>query len=159
VDASLIHYFFATKQGLFTAVTGDAFRLAATLPEAAAPGSGTVGERLLRSSLRAWDDPLAREPMLAVVRSAMTCRGAAAQVSDFITAQVISNVVKAHTTSQHELRTTLMGSQVFGVVMARYVLRIEPLAGLPAERVAAILGPALDSCLAEDLPVPARVTP
>jgi hypothetical protein len=41
---------------------------------------------------------------------------------------------------------------VVGMVMARYVVRIEPLASLPAERVVAIVGPVLRHYLTEPLP-------
>ena len=46
-----------------------------------------------------------------------------------------------------------MGSQVLGLVMARYVVKVEPLASLPAREVARIVGPTLDRYLLGDIGV------
>ena len=152
VDAALIHYFFGTKEELFAAAMGDAFQVAEILQEVSEPGPGMVGWRLLRSLLQMWDDPSAREPLLAVLRSVVADDGTARIVRDCVATQAIAYIVKTHTNSQHELRTALISSHIFGILVARYVLRIEPLAGLSAEQAAAMLAPALDGCLAENLP-------
>ena len=100
--------------------------------------------------MRVWDDPSAREPMLAMLRSALAYDDAVALISD---PQVISHIVRARTTSEHELRTSLIGSVVIGVLVMRYVFRIEPLVSLSPDAVATILGPVVDRCLADELPL------
>ena len=50
-----------------------------------------------------------------------------------------------------ERRATLTGSQVVGLVMARYVIGLEPLASTPPDEVAAALAPTLQRYLAGPL--------
>jgi hypothetical protein len=44
-------------------------------------------------------------------------------------------------------RTNLVGSPIGGLVMARYVVAIEPLASMPAEAVAGAIAPTLERYL------------
>jgi Tetracyclin repressor-like, C-terminal domain len=46
------------------------------------------------------------------------------------------------------LRATLVGSQLIGLAIARYLLRIEPLASADAQTVASWLAPTLERYLA-----------
>jgi AcrR family transcriptional regulator len=151
VDPALIHHFFQTKEGLFTAAISDAFRPDMILEVVHGPGDGTVGEKLIRGFLGLWDDQEAREPMLAVVRSSMAYDDAAQLVSEFVTTQVIGQVVKANATSHLELRTALIGAQIIGILVVRYILGIEPFASLAPEAVATLLGAGIDRCLNENL--------
>ena len=50
-----------------------------------------------------------------------------------------------------ELRAALCGSQVIGLAMIRYVVRLEPLASADPGTVAAAIGPTLQRYLSEDL--------
>jgi hypothetical protein len=136
---------------LFGAAINDAFRPEVIIEAVHQPGSGTVGQKLIRGFLTLWDDPEAREPMLAVVRSSVAYDDAVGLVSEFVTTQVIGQVVKANATSHLELRTSLVGAQVIGILMVRYVLRIEPFASLDAETVAGLLGSGIDHCLDDSL--------
>jgi hypothetical protein len=76
---------------------------------------------------------------------------AARLVSEFVTTQVIGQVVKRYSTSDLELRTSLVGAQIIGILVVRYVLRIEPFASLASESVAMMLGSSIDRCLDADL--------
>jgi AcrR family transcriptional regulator len=151
VDAALIHHFFGSKEGVFTAAVGEAFRAGEILDAMSAPGPGTVGERLIRSFLTLWDEPETRTPMLAVVRSAVTHEDAARLVRDFVTTEVIGQVVQANADAERELRTALIGSEVLGMVIVRYVFGIEPMASMAPEAVAMFLGPVIDRFLADGL--------
>ncbi len=151
VDSALIHHFFTTKEGVFVAAITDAFQPDAILESVLAPGPGTVGERLIRSILVLWDDPETRDPMQAMVRSAVSHESAARLVSDFVTEQVIGQIVDANAASHKALRTTLIGTQVIGMLMVRYMIGIEPLASLAPDAVVLLLGPIVDRYLSDDL--------
>lgn len=45
-----------------------------------------------------------------------------------------------------------VASQLLGVVMARYILELEPFASLPVERIAETIGPNLQRYLTGDVP-------
>ena len=78
VDSALVVHYFGSKDRLFAAV----MRLPGGLPEQvlglAEQGVTGLGERLTRFFLSLWEDPDAKEPMLALVRSAVSNEQAAA---------------------------------------------------------------------------------
>jgi hypothetical protein len=51
-----------------------------------------------------------------------------------------------------EHRMPLVASQVMGLILLRYVLRVEPLASMPAEHVIATYAPTIQRYLADPLP-------
>jgi hypothetical protein len=49
------------------------------------------------------------------------------------------------------VRATLAASQLGGLMMARYIVKIEPLTSLPADEVARLVGPNVQRYLTGDL--------
>jgi AcrR family transcriptional regulator len=157
VDAALIHHFFATKEGVFAAAIEDAFHPTELVTELLESGADDLGSRLLRAVLERWGDPGNREPLLAVVRSAVSHPDAARLTEEFVTTHVVGRLTKAIGVPHSELRATLVGSQIIGLVMVRFVLRIEPLASVHPEVVVASLGPLVHHSLTGELDLPAGV--
>jgi hypothetical protein len=50
------------------------------------------------------------------------------------------------------IRAQFVASQLMGVVMARYIVKIEPFASLPTEQIAQTIAPNLQRYLTGDLP-------
>jgi AcrR family transcriptional regulator len=153
VDTALIHHFFVSKAGVFSAAIGDEIHSEQMVEAVLGQGLAGGGE-VIRSFLALWDSPKSRDPMLAVVRSSVTYDDAASLIGDFVTKQVIGNIVKMADVSHSELRTTLIASQIIGLLMVRYVLKLEPLASATPEVVAKLLGPSIDQYLTGDLDIP-----
>jgi hypothetical protein len=53
-------------------------------------------------------------------------------------------------------RASLVASQIMGLVMARYVLRLEPLASASPESLVAAIGPTVQRYLTGDIALPGR---
>ena len=70
---------------------------------------------------------------------------------EFLMRKVIGPVAKALESGEPELRVTLVGTQIIGLMMARYIVELEPLASLPAERVVEMVGPTLQRYLVRPL--------
>jgi hypothetical protein len=51
-----------------------------------------------------------------------------------------------------KIRTQFVASQLMGVVMARYIIKVEPFASLPTEQIAQTIAPNLQRYLTGDLP-------
>jgi hypothetical protein len=51
-----------------------------------------------------------------------------------------------------KIRTQFVASQLMGVVMARYIVKIEPFASLPSEKIVDMIAPNLQRYLTGDLP-------
>jgi hypothetical protein len=57
---------------------------------------------------------------------------------------------------ERDARGALVASQLIGVAMARYVLRLEPLASATQESLVASLGPTLQRYLTGEVELPGR---
>ncbi|MBO0772942.1 MAG: TetR family transcriptional regulator [Actinobacteria bacterium] len=177
VDPALVHYFFGTKERLFAAVMqlpvipGDVLDtlLADGLPE---PGRG-LGEHVMRTVLGIWDVAAIRAPFLGLLRTAASDDQAAATLREFVTGNILSRIARlaghgagasgggasgggtsggsAAGGGDAEFRAALVGSQVVGLGLARYVLQLEPLARASNEELAAAIGPAVERYLTGDL--------
>ena len=142
VDPALVHHYFGNKRQLFV----DAMALPANPAEIIEGLIATVepenlGDRMIRFMLGVWDNEEDRAPLVAIVRTAMSDDQAAAMVREFATKEIIGRIVKAARSDNQELRATLLGSQVFGLLIMRYIIKLEPLASADPETVARAIGP------------------
>jgi AcrR family transcriptional regulator len=151
VDVALVSYFFGNKDGLFAAAMALAVNPVELVEELVRGGTDGLGERLLRTFLRLLDDPAAGSPLLALVRSAATHERAAALLRGFIERELLGRIAAALDALQPELRAALAGSQMVGMVMARYIVRVEPIASADPETLVAAIGPTLERYLTGDV--------
>jgi len=153
VDVALVSYFFGSKDGLFAAAMSFPRNPVELVEELMAEGVDGLGERLVRRFLGLWDDDASGSPMIALVRSAATNEQAAALVRGFVERELLGRIAAAIDAPQPELRAALAGSQIVGLVMARYVVRVEPLASAAPEGLEAALGPTLQRYLTGEVAV------
>jgi AcrR family transcriptional regulator len=144
VDPALVSYYFGSKSGLFV----ESLRLPVNPTDAIeallADGTDDLGARLVTRFLEVWDNPVSGEPIVRVLRSATS---QPELMRDFVHRQIVPLLATAIDGPQAELRATAVASQMVGLAMARYVLRIEPLATAPPEQVVALIGPTLQRYL------------
>jgi AcrR family transcriptional regulator len=152
VDPALVHHYFGTKQRLFLAVMSLPFDAAVLTAQLLAPGRTGVGARLVRFFLGVWDEqPSVRPILTGIVRSSMTGPEAAALLRDFLGRQGLFGLVAAIAPDRADFRAVLVGSQLIGLAMARYIVGLEPLASAAPEEVVAALGPTIERYLTGDL--------
>ena len=151
VDAALVHHYFGTKDDLFLA----ALQLPVDPRKLLAPvlGGGVEGaaERFLGVFLSAWDDPELQPALLAVARGVMEPGGGRLLSEGFLPV-VVRPIAEALGVDRPEDRMPLVASQMMGLILVRYVLRIEPLASMSPERVVATYAPTIQRYLADPLP-------
>ena len=87
--------------------------------------------------------------MLALVRSVVSSERAAATLREFVTREVLGRVAASIQVEQPQLRATLAASQLIGLAMLRYVVRVEPLASASADELAGWVGPSEQRYLTE----------
>ena len=151
VDAGMVRHFFGDKAGLFRAAMELPIDPGAVLPALLEPGVDGLGERVVRFFLSVWEEPTARGPFLAVIRSVSGHEESAAMFREFITDQVLVRVAAALDRPNARLRATLVASQLIGLAMVRYVVQVEPLASAPADQVVAAVAPTVQRYLTGDL--------
>ena len=155
VDQKLVAHFFGSKQRLFVEVVELPFEPAAVLPALFHGDRDEVGERVARFVLGVLEDPEGRRRLTGLVRAAATEPEAARMVRELITREVFAQIVEALDVEDGALRASLLGSQVVGLVMARYIVAVEPLASASPEAVVAAIAPNLQRYLVEALPAAA----
>ena len=156
VDAGMVRHFFGDKAGLFRAAMELPVDPAVVLPALLGPGLDGLGERVVRFFLAVWEEPAARGPFLALIRSVSGHEESAAMFREFVTEQVLVRIAGALDRPDARLRATLVASQLVGLVMVRYVIKVEPLASAPPDQVVAAVAPTIQRYLTGDVsePVP-----
>lgn len=149
VDPALVHHYFGTKEQVFVAAMRLPFDPAELLPRALAGDPSGLGERLARLFLSVWANRESREPMLAMLRSATTGEQGAAMLREFVAAAMLSRVTEGVEGSDARLRAQAAAAQMVGVVLLRYVVRMEPIATVTDDEVVALVAPALQRFLVD----------
>jgi AcrR family transcriptional regulator len=149
VDPAMVNHWFGGKQGLFAA----AVELPVT-PEWVRDTvlSGPVDEvatRVVRTFITTWDNS-SGGTFTTLVRSAATQETAAQMLKQFITV-VFGGIIRELGVDQPELRLGLFGSQLAGLGLARYVLRLDSIVDADIDTLAAAIGPTLQRYLTGDL--------
>jgi AcrR family transcriptional regulator len=153
VDPALVHHYFGTKDDLFLTTVQVPVNPAEFLPKIVAGDPEGLPERLIRTFLSIWDHPVSGPAMLALIRSAMQHDWSARMVREFAAAQIIRRVISHLDLDPAEgpLRGALVGSQMIGLAMMRYVVKLEPLASASPDQVVAAMAPNIRRYLLEPL--------
>jgi AcrR family transcriptional regulator len=148
VDPALVHHYFGSKDQLFAAALQLPYDPTQVIPRVLSEGAEGLGERIARTFLGIWDATPGQGPLLAMLRSAVADETSAQSLRDFLTKVVLLPLAQAAGGDEGaQLRASLAASQLVGVAIARYVVRLEPLASASIEELAAPLGVALDGHL------------
>jgi AcrR family transcriptional regulator len=160
VDPALVHHYFGAKEELFLASMRVPFDPSSMVVEALAAGRVGIGERLVRTVLTIWDSP-AGGGAVALIRSAVSNDLFARMLRESISHVVLRRVAKGLDLDPAEagVRTALVASQMAGLIIARYIIRFEPIASMPSEALVALIGPTVQRYLTEPLPAAAVPTP
>jgi AcrR family transcriptional regulator len=151
VDPALVMHFFGSKQQLFVEVVELPFDPAEMLPSVLAGDPATVGTRLATLLVSLLENPETRRRFTGVVRAAASEPAAAEMVRELLMREVWLPAAEILDVDDAELRMNLVGSQLVGLVMARYVVRVEPLASLPPEQLVEAIGPTFQRYLTGSL--------
>lgn len=152
VDSALVHHYFGTKEKLFAAAVQipiDPMQVIGPLREVPVDDLGYALPSML---LPLWDSEVGAA-FIATLRSIL----AGEEISLFRT--FIQDVIGVEVGPRVDnpagsgvIRIQFVASQLVGVVMARYILELEPFASLPPEQIAATIAPNLQRYLTGDLP-------
>lgn len=151
VDAALVHHYFGSKDDLFVAALQLRVDPRDVLPGVLAGGLDGLGERLLRMFFTVWEDDETRLPLLALVRGALD-PGGQRFVRDGFMRMVLAPIGASLDVDQPDRRISLVASQLLGIVVARYLVALEPLASAPVDELVATYAPTLQRYLADPLP-------
>jgi AcrR family transcriptional regulator len=152
VDPALVHHYFGTKTQLFAAaihIPIDPMSVLGPLREVPVEQLGSVLPSIL---LSLWDSEMGKG-FIAELRSLLAGSDVTlirSFLQEVITAEVGSRVDNPPGTGK--IRVQFVASQLVGVVMARYIVELDPFKSLPIEQIAETIAPNLQRYLTGDLP-------
>jgi AcrR family transcriptional regulator len=147
VDQKLIAYFFGSKQQLFVAAVGLPLNPAEVLPAILAGDPATLQERLAALLTQVLEQPELHQRLTGVLRAAGSEPDVARMLREFLEREVFAPVVKMLGGDDASFRLNLVGSPLVGLIMARHVVGVEPLASTAPAVVAAAVAPTLERYL------------
>ncbi len=154
VDPSMVLYLFGSKAELFR----ESLRLIVdpdALAAAIADGDDDIGTRMVRTYLGIWEHPDTAASMVAMLQSATSNPDAHEAFRAFMQTYVLTAVSGAlGGGEQARLRAMLAATNLVGTAILRYVMRVDPLATLPADAVVTLVAPSVNrylSASAEEL--------
>ncbi|MEU4163237.1 TetR family transcriptional regulator [Actinoplanes sp. NPDC026670] len=153
VDPALVHHYFGTKDKLFLETMNSPIDPVDIINEATDGDREEIGVRFVRAFLAMWDGPRGTAAV-ALLRSVVGTEWTTKLFREFIITQILRRAVPklGLDEEQAHLRITLAASHLAGLALARYVIKVEPLASAPSETLVAAVGPAVQRYLTGDLP-------
>ncbi|MEW2165613.1 TetR family transcriptional regulator [Streptomyces sp. NPDC007084] len=146
IDPAMVMRYFGTKAGLFAA----AATLDLQLPDPAAIPRDCAGTAIAAHFLERWEND---EALAAMLRGAATNDYAAAEARRVFTDQVRPMVAGlCPNPEEATIRAALIDSQLLGIALNRYLLRLPPIAALSRAEIAAWIGPTIQRYLTGPLP-------
>jgi AcrR family transcriptional regulator len=149
VDAAMVNHWFGGKQGLFAAIVELPFDPAQLIDAVTNGSPDAMAERLIRTFVTLWDTYEGRFATLML--SVASQDTAARSMAEFFSSTVFGVITEAAGSDQAALRATLCGTQMVGLGVIRYVLKLEPLASADVDTLIAMIGPNLQRYLTGEL--------
>ncbi len=142
VDPAMVHHFFKGKDELFA----QSIELPADPDEVLAGveslDPGQRSEAIVRAVLRLWESP-AQHGLVAFVRGTIGSKAKTALLREMVARTILSRITAGLPGSPEEakMRGNLVATQVVGLMLMRYVVRLEPLASASQDEVVRLVAP------------------
>lgn len=146
VDPAMVNHWFSGKDEMFVAAMEIPVELGKIIPRVLEGDPKQAAERILRTFLAVWDDN-GGGALAALMRSVASHAEAARMMREFVGRAVFGRIASAVAPDRPELRAALCGTQILGLGMIRYVIRLEPLASADHDTVVAAIAPNLQRYL------------
>ncbi len=144
IDASMVMRYFGSKAGLFAAASTTHLQA----PDLTAVPASERGELMVRHFVERWERSPDDDDLVLLLRTAVT-NDAVAQQLQLRFQDLIVAPIAALRRDHPEQRGMLIGTQLLGLMLCRYVLRLQPIAGASVEEVIADVAPVIQRRLDE----------
>lgn len=141
IDPSMVMRYYGSKEGLFAAAAEFDLRL----PDLGDVPPERLGEALVRHFLDRWEGD---ETLAALVRTASTNPGAAERMRTIFADQLAAAVARlGGDPAEAPRRAGLVASQILGLALTRYIIRLPPVVEMDAEELTTWLAPTVQRYL------------
>jgi AcrR family transcriptional regulator len=135
--------YFGSKEKLFA----EAARFDLRVPDLSEIPKKRLGAELVGHFLDRWESDPADDALLVLLRSAVTNDHAAMRTHEIFEAQVAPALAAALGRELAERRAGLVASQLLGVALTRYLLRLPAVTALAPDEIEQVLTPAIRAVL------------
>jgi AcrR family transcriptional regulator len=146
IDPSMVMRYFGNKEQLFAAAAEFDLRF----PDLSDVERSELGAALVNHFLARWEDD---EALIVLLRSSTTNAEAAQRMKGIFVAQLLPAIAKL-TPGDAPRRAGLIATQVLGMALCRFVLRIPPIVEMSREDLMYWLGPTLQRYVDEPVEGP-----
>lgn len=143
IDPSMVMRYYGSKEGLFDA----ALEIDLELPDLGVVHQDSLGETIVRRFLELWETPPGDEILLTLLRSAVTDDSVGKRAQQIFAGQIMPMVLRVGDPADAPRRAGLIVSQILGMALCRYVLRLEPVVAMTHAELTADLAPVLQRYL------------
>jgi AcrR family transcriptional regulator len=141
IDPAMVMRYFGSKEGLFAAAAQFDLRL----PDLNALPPDAIGEALVAHFLVIWEES---ETFFALLRAAATNAAAAEKMQGIFQSQVMPAIAALPGgPASARLRAGLVSSQLLGLALCRYVLKLPPVVALDRAALIKHVGPVVQRYL------------
>jgi AcrR family transcriptional regulator len=130
IDPSMVMRYFGSKAGLFAAASTTHLQV----PDLRPVPHAERGEFMVRHFVESWERSPGDDTLVLLLRTAVTNDGVADQLQAQFENLIIGPVAELGV-DQPERRGSLIGTQLLGLTLCRYVLRLQPIASAAADDV------------------------
>ena len=143
IDPALVIRYFGSKEGLFARAA--LFDL--QLPDLRRVDPTERGSTLVRPFLGLWEGERANGGLAILLRSAASNPLAAEKLKEVFAGQVLPTLAQAVGTGNAAEQAGLVSSQLLGLALCRYVLKLPPVVDMPSEHIVRDVGPTIQRYL------------
>ncbi|NKY50638.1 TetR/AcrR family transcriptional regulator [Nocardia vermiculata] len=136
IDPSMVMRYYGSKEGLFDA----ALDVDLGLPDLGAVAEDALGEAVALRFLELWETSPGNELLLALLRSSVSDDTVAQRFQQVFAGQLMPMVMRIGDPADAPRRAGLVVSQILGLALCRYVLRLEPVVALSREQIVTTVG-------------------
>ena len=142
VDPAMVHHFFNGKDELFAlsvALPADPVQVLEGVDQYEPQHRA---EAIVRAVLRLWESP-AQHSLVAFIRGTIGSKAKTLLLREVVTRTIISRIMAGVPGAPEEvaLRGNLVATQMVGIMLVRYVVKLEPLASAAPEDVVRLVAP------------------
>jgi len=135
IDPSMVMRYFGNKDQLFAAAAEFDLRF----PDLSEVSPDEMGRALVTHFLTRWEED---DALVVLLRSSTTNAEAALRMKDIFAAQLMPAIAK-FVPDDAPRRAGLIATQVLGMALCRFVLRLPPVVAMSSEELVEWLGPTL----------------
>jgi AcrR family transcriptional regulator len=139
VDPAMVMRYYGSKDKLFAAAAEFDLRF----PDVATMDRAQLGRSLVRHFLDRWED----DALVILLRSSATNGEAAQRMQEIFKSQIQPLAASFVSEEEAGVRAGLVATQILGMALCRFVLRLPPVVQMTSDEVVEWLGPTIQRYL------------